>query len=203
MTAFPNFPESCVRALCVGPGPEIRNTEYGIRNGIQNARRSTDDGSWPRPRPRIWHFGDSGCGYNNGSGCKLPALPCVAVSLSRRKHSCEGGGDLGRGSYGCFGGRDLHSASQFVFPKSAGAQPRTRTRIRMRIRIRTRLRPTRTANDNAAQWEETHFYWTKLNSLLFSNYLASYKRYFLRRPITFIGTFYVCAILSSIRRVKY
>lgn len=102
------------------------------------------------------------------------------------------------GSYGCFGGRDLHSASQFVFPKSAGAQPRTRTRIRMRIRIRTRLRPTRTANDNAAQWEETYFYWTKLKSLLFSNYLASYRRYFNGDP-----SHYVCAILSSIRRAKY
>jgi len=30
VTAFPNFPETFVRALCVGP--EIQNTKYGIRN---------------------------------------------------------------------------------------------------------------------------------------------------------------------------
>jgi len=115
VSEFPRNFRTC--AVC-----RPRNTKYKIRNTKYRMH-----GSWPRPRPRIWHFGDSGCGYNNsGSGCKLRL--CRAPQFHFH------------GSYGrC--GCDLHSASQFVFSNSAGAWQRTRTRMRMRTRIRTRLGP--------------------------------------------------------------
>lgn len=152
MTAFPNFPETCVRELCVGA--EIQNTEYRTTGHGHGHGHGHEYGISATPA------------MTPAAGCKTPGFAVrrsftfTAHTHSSCCHGCCKRRAL-RGTNGSFvggcdkqnGGRDLHLPHSTSLPKTTGA----RTRIRTQIRLWPRLRPNR-----RAQWLQSGLHATKI-----------------------------------------